>query len=75
MQKKSNRIGKRPFYSKRLSYEDRIGVVKLTIRRMEQLPPALGSKWREGMIAYYKRVLVDLESLHGTSGKTNSSPK
>lgn len=37
-------------------------VVRAVIQRLESTPPALGGRWRAGMLAYWKRVLMEVEA-------------
>jgi hypothetical protein len=48
--------------------DGRIKSVKHTIEGLEKLTPALGSKWRDGMLQHYRKVLTELEAY----GKRNS---
>ena len=45
--------------------DERIDEVESLIIRLQLLPPALGEKWREGMLRYYWSVLHDLYSRQG----------
>jgi len=45
--------------------QGRIDTVKRTIDELEKSPPALGDKWRAGMLNYYRHVLTELEALRG----------
>jgi len=47
--------------------EARILTLKRTIDALELTPPALGSKWRDGMLQYYRGVLSELEAYRGTT--------
>lgn len=55
-------------YKKRLSLAERIKSVEATISAIESMPPALGSKWRTGMIQYYRAVLQELKEYGTRSG-------
>lgn len=37
--------------------------IRETLDRLDKLPPALGARWRIGMIRYYERVLRELEDM------------
>ena len=40
--------------------DERIDEIKRLIIRLQHLPPALGEKWREGMIRHYWGILNEL---------------
>ena len=48
----------------RTKLDGRIKTIKATLEGLRMTPPALGGKWRDGMIRYYTEVLEELEVLH-----------
>lgn len=48
---------------KRRTLAQRIGQVEQTLADLRALPPALGTKWREGMVKYFEGVLSELQTL------------
>ena len=42
--------------------EARIEAILVTLEDIKAMPPALGEKWRQGMIRHYEKVLAELES-------------
>ncbi len=55
--------------------EAKIKVILDTLSRIEAVPPALGSNWREGMIRYYSRVLAELEGYRNAGVQANLKSK
>jgi len=53
----------------------RIATVQATIDALQAMPPALGSKWRIGMLQYYGAVLEELKSYDNGSSETKRSTK
>jgi len=51
------------------SIEQRIATVQLTIVELVNSPPALGGKWRSGMLEYYRRVLKELKAYATTDSQ------
>jgi hypothetical protein len=56
-------------YRSRVSLADRIKSVEATVSAIEAMPPALGSKWRAGMLRYYGAVLKELKAYGTRSGE------
>lgn len=59
------------YESQKLPLKLRIKAMRKTVHDLDVLPPALGGKWREGMLRYYRSVLAELESYD----VSNQSPK
>lgn len=56
------------YESQKMPLKLRIKAMRKTVHDLEVLPPALGGKWREGMLRYYGDILTELES-YGISDK------
>lgn len=68
--KRQYKYAKSPF-----ELNERIKALEHTIDDMERLPPALGSKWQQGMLSYYRKILAELESYYDADVLSNQGPK
>lgn len=59
----------------KLELDSRIAVVEATIARIDKLPGNLGSKWKVGMLRYYRRILTELEGYRNAATSTDHSSK
>lgn len=53
---------KLPYFKGAGTVPYRLKIIRKTIADIEALPPALGSKWQEGMLRYYRDVEKELMS-------------
>jgi hypothetical protein len=56
----TKKLAHRPYSPKLIA--SRIEAISLALEDIKAMPPALGEKWRAGMIRHYEKVLAELES-------------